>query len=198
MIHRHRPLRHRVERIQLKIGGLRFERRVIKRQRIEVFVYAFAQGLRRPPCVRTAALGSEAKFLQHFAIELDHHRVGEFSQLHFLRPFVIPLVPVAHPLMLFGHFVMEDAVVLRVHFPLIRIGFTNQRLAAVLAAPANEKALAGPRLGFEVDNEVLVAAELARAVGLGKRRKLHARCEFDYHLLKWPAFALGLDHRHTH
>ena len=80
VVHRHRPLRDRGERIAREVGRLRFERRVVERQRIEVGLDALAQLGRRPPRRRALALRGEAELLQHFRIDLDHDRVGVAAQ----------------------------------------------------------------------------------------------------------------------
>ena len=171
VVHRHRPLRDRSERIAREIGRLRLQRRVVERQRIEVALDALAQVLRRLPA-RPLALRGEPELLQHLGIELDQDRIVEAAHAHALRPFHVALVPVAHVLVRRRQLVVEHAVVVRVHLPLLRVRLALQELVAVLAAPAGEEADARARLGLVVDDEVGVVAELARAVGVDEGREL--------------------------
>ena len=111
------------------------------------------------------ALRREAEVLQHLGIEVDQDRLGVARQAVALRPFQVALVPVAHVLVGPRQLVMEDAVVLGVHLPLVRIGLAAHEFLAALAAPAGQEADARAGLGLVVDDEVRVVAELARALG---------------------------------
>ena len=62
------------------------------------------------------------------------------------------------------------------------VGLAAQVLGAVPAAPAHEKAHA--RLGLEVDDEIGIVLELARAVPRGEGGELQARGQLDQHLLE--------------
>ena len=110
------------------------------------------------------ALRGEAEFLQHLRVQVDQDRLGVALDAVALRPLEVALVPVAHVLVGRRQLVVVDAVVLRVHLPLPRVGLAAHELLAALAAPAGEEADARARLGLVVDDEVGVVAELARAV----------------------------------
>ena len=71
--------------------------------------------------------------------------------------------------------VLEEAAVLRVHLPLLRIRLAAQRLLAILAAPAGEEADAGAGRGLVVDDEIRIVAVLARAVGIDECREASSR-----------------------
>ena len=64
---------------------------------------------------------------------------------------------------------MEHAVVLFVHFPLVRIRFALHELFAALAAPASEETDARIRRGFIIDDEVGIVAVFALALLVNKR-----------------------------
>jgi hypothetical protein len=75
VVHRHRPLRHRGERVLVLVGDLRFERLVIEGQRVEVGLDALFQ-VRRRLARDALALRREAEALQHLGIQVDQDRLG--------------------------------------------------------------------------------------------------------------------------
>lgn len=164
VIHRHRALRDGGERILREIGRIEFERGVPERQRIEILLDTRAQMLGRLPSLR-ASLRGETELLHHIGIELNEDRRIELSEAFFHEPFQIRSVLPAHVLQFLGHRVMEDAVVLRVFLPLIRIRFADERVLAVLAAPADQKAHARTWRSLMIDDEVRISAILVRTVG---------------------------------
>ncbi len=76
------------------------------------------------------------------------------------------------------------------------LGSPRRCSRAVLAAPAHQEADA--RLRLEVDDEVGVVAELARALGRGEGGELQARGQLDQHFLERLALAGGRHDRHAH
>ncbi len=197
MVHRHRPLRHRIERVARRVGGLRLERRVVEGQRVEVGLDAFTQVIRRL-LAAALALRREPEALQEFRVDVDHYGIVVAPQPRALRPCHVALVPVAHVLVFGRHRVVEDAVVLRVHLPLVGVGLAAHRLLATLAAPPGQEAHARARCGFVVDDEVGVVAELARSVGLDESGELQPRRQFHQHLLERPALTGRRQHRDAH
>ena len=178
-------------------ADLGFQRLVEKRQRIEISFDALGQMSRR--FARDApALGGEAEFLQHFGIQVDQDRFAIARDAVALRPFQIALVPVAHVLVGTRQLVMEHAIVLLIHLPLVRIGFAEQRLLAALAAPARQKADAGAGFGLPVDDEIGIVAVLALAFLGDEGGQFQARAQFDQHLLERLAFARRRQHRNAH
>ena len=102
---------------------------------------------RRLLAVRLALRG-EAELLQHFGIDVDVDRFGVTRQAVALGPFQVTLIPVAHVLVGLGQLVMEHAVVLFVHFPLLGVGLALHELLAALAAPAGQEADTGVPVRF--------------------------------------------------
>ena len=90
------------------------------------------------------------------------------------------------------------AVVLRIHFPLARIGFPAHEFLTTLATPARQKADARARLGFIVDDEIGVVTELAFAAWAHKGRKLETAGELNQHFLKRLALTTGWQHRNAY
>ena len=139
VVHRHRALGDCVERVFDGVGGLFFQRHVIKRKRVEVGLYALAQMVRRL-LAGTFALRRAPKALQKLGVDVNDDRVLVAPYACFLRPLHIAQVPVAHVLVFRRHLVMEHAVVLLVHVPLLGVGLAAHRFFTALAAPARQKA----------------------------------------------------------
>ena len=93
---------------------------------------------------------------------------------------------------------VKEAVVLRVHLPLVRVGLAADRLGTVHPAPAGQEADARARRCFVVDDEIGVAGELAGAVRLGERREAQPTRQLDQHLLERLALPMWLDDRDAH
>ncbi len=203
VVHHHRPLGDRVQRILVGDGAparcadravraRAFERGVPEGQRIEILGQALAideRGRLRPV---VKPLSREAELLQRLRIHLQdhlHRRVAEQRML--LRELEVVLVRVtviAHVLRPAMH---EETLVLDVALPLLRIGLAAQGFVAVLAAPSGKKPDA--RYFLVVDDEILVVGELARAVGVGERGKLEPGRQLDQNFLPRPDVAIRID-----
>jgi hypothetical protein len=135
------------------------------------------------------ALRGQAEELQRVGIQRQLDRVVALAPALVLGEVEVGAVPVAHVLLVFGHVVLEHAVVLGVHLPLLGVGLAAQVLGAVLAAPAHQEADAGLRL--EVDDEVGVVLELARAalgvVKAGNFRREASSISTSWNGLQSPA-----------
>ena len=195
VVHRHGPLGNGVQRIGGQVGGVFFEGRVPKRQRIKIGVNALTQVLGRLAPFGFS-LGGQAKGLQRVRVNGELHRVVLLAPAFVLGKVQIFPVPVAHVVHGLRHVVLEHAVVLLVRFPLLGVGLAAQVFVAIFAAPAHQKANAG--LGLKVHYKVGVAGEFAPAFGGGEGREFEATCQLDQHFLERPAFAQGLDHRNAH
>ena len=195
VVHRHRPLRDRVERELREIGALRLQRLVIERQRIEVGLDPLAQVVGRLPR-DPLALRREAELLEHFRVEMDQDRLGVALDPRALRPLEVALVPVAHVLVGRRQLVLEHAVVPRVHLPLPRIGLAAHELFAALAAPAGEEADARPRFRLVVDDEIRDNRETCACRRAGTKAGSPSRpAELDQHFLERLALAGRRDDR---
>ena len=163
VVHRHRPLRHRVERVLRRVGGLLLERRVVEGQRVEVGLARARAGGPAAACPGCLPCAARRKRCRNS--EYRWMTIGSRSRR---RPHAAAPSPCSRWFQLRmycsdgGSVVLEDAVVLRVHLPLLRVGLAAHRLLAALAAPAGEEADARARRGLVVDDEVGVVAVLAR------------------------------------
>jgi hypothetical protein len=116
-----------------------FQRRLPEGQRIEVMRHPRPQRFGRLP---TGALAArrQPELLQHVGVERDDDgRVARAPAL-LLRKVEVVAVPVAHIAQRLGQMVKVHAVVFRIHLPLLWVGLALERLRAVLAAPARQKA----------------------------------------------------------
>ena len=192
MIHRHRPLGDREERVGVLAAILGFERPVPGRQRIEIACDAgpvflgwldIAMAERRQP-----------ETLQRLAVELQHDLVGRSDPAHAGGVFQIVLVGVLVIALIFGEFVAPETAVFDIAVKLVRVGRAGAVAVAGLAAPPRQRA--DPRRPFVVDQIIRVAAGIfRRAVLVGQSRQADPRAEIDQHALERPHVAVGLDHR---
>ena len=81
------------------------------------------------------------------------------------------------------------AIVLGIHFPLVRVWFAAYGFFAALAAPTGQETDTGTRCRFPVDDKIWIVAILTLAGRCDKSRQLQARAEFDQHFLERLAFA---------
>ena len=121
VIHRHRPLRQSVERKCAEIRGIFFQRGIPKRQWIKISFDALAQ-LLRWLAARRFTLCGQAKALQSIGIQSQLHRVVFLPPTFVFGEIQILAIPVAHVVHGLRHVVLENAIVLLIHFPLLGIG----------------------------------------------------------------------------
>ena len=193
MVHQHRALGQREERIFIFINPRLFEWLIPQRQRVKVRRQTLSIYLiiRLRAIVQT--LSGEAKFLQRLGIYLHDDRLGFAYETHVSRYIQVFLVGKAVVFLAIRPMVREERLVLDVLFPLFRIRLALERLFAILATPASQKADAGRTL--VIDDEIRVVLELARTVGVGKRREFQTRGHFHQHFLPWPHVAVEFQQR---
>ncbi len=125
-----------------------------------MFFHPFTQVIRWLPAIRFT-LCCQAELLQYLGIDVDIDGIGITQQRMAFCPLEITLVPVAHVLVRLRQLVVENTVVLLVHFPLIRVGFTLHELFTVLASPAGQKTNTGTGGGLVIDHKIRVISELS-------------------------------------
>ena len=165
----------------------------MERQRVEEMPDALALVFVRRLRAVVQPLRGEAEFLQWLGIQFNDNRLvaGVETGLFCERQIVLVGEAVkAHPL---RQFVVKETAVVDVFLPLSRVRRAAQRLFAVLAAPAGQKADAGGLL--EAHDEVAVIAVFGAAVVVGERREFQAPGQFHHHLLPRPRVAVGCEHR---
>ena len=163
------------------------------RQRIEILreplLVDFPGGL--PTWVQP--LTGKTKFLQRLGIKLRDDGLRLRNERGIRGGLQIVAIDAAHPALVVGPVMREEALRTDVGLPLLRIRFAAKRLFAILATEAREEADA--RRTFVVDDEVGVASEFARPVGFDERRELEPRRQLDQHVLPRPHIAVERQHR---
>ncbi len=191
VVHHHRPLVDGEEGIFLFIDTLLLQWLVEIRQRVEVCRQAFTvDGILGTGSI-VEPLPGETKPLESLGIELDDDGIRRRIKANSLRQFEILFVGEAIKAHRLGQVILEKALVLDVALPLIGIGLTAQMGFAILTSPTGQET--DPWSPLKVGDEVLVAAELGRAIFLGEGRELEPSGQLHHHILPRPHVTIGLE-----
>src|SRR6516162_8084802 len=183
MVHLHWPLRHRVQRKAPTFAPRFLERRVPKRQRVEIGRDPLAMCLGRHHLPVPAA--GEAEALKRLDIELQYDRLGSIDESHRNRGFEISLVGVLEIPLVFGQLMLPKATICDVALELTRIGRPMAGLLTLGATPAAERSDARPTL--VIDDVVGIASRVTRRpFRRGKARQPESCTDLDQYILKRP------------
>ena len=192
LVHRHRPLGHRVQRIFAAVRGLVLQRRPPHRQRIETVLDTPAQRIGR--LHRAEPLRGETEFLQRLGVNLQDDLLRLADKSHGGGVFEIFPVGMAEIALVVGQAVLPESLVLHVTLELRRIGPPGAMRLAAGAAPARQQADAGRAL--VIGDEIGIAALVSRpALVIDQAGQAEAHTEIKQDILERAHVAVRGEHR---